>query len=70
MHLLAFFMHFSYSEPTQTSKMKLLAKIVNGFRTVFAKRSILCVWLGFECASTQSIFKKGEKISFAMPQKI
>ena len=35
---------------SQTSKMELFTKTVNGWKplTIFAKRSILGVWLGFE----------------------
>ena len=42
----------SYLEPSQLSKMKLFAKIVNSFQplTILAKGSILDVWLGSECA--------------------
>ena len=41
-----------YSEPSQTSKMELFAKLVKGFLplTVFAKSYILDIWLGFEDA--------------------
>ena len=37
----------TYSELGQTSKIKLLKKIVNGFKmlTIFEKSSILDVWL-------------------------
>ena len=40
-------------EFSQTSKMELFAKIVNGFQlsTIFTKKSILDVWLSSECAS-------------------
>ena len=40
-------------EPCQRFQMECLAKIVNGFQplTTFAKRSILKVWRGSECAS-------------------
>ena len=43
----------AYSEPGQTYKMKLYIKIVNDFPawTIFAKGSILDVWLGSEYAS-------------------
>ena len=43
----------AYSEASRTSKMELIAKIVNGWKplTVFAKRFILDVWLGSEYAS-------------------
>ena len=39
-----------YSEPYQKSKMVRFAKIVNGLKllTIFAKSSILDVWLGSE----------------------
>lgn len=39
-------------EPSQTSKIKFFAKIVNGFQliTVFPKTSILDIWLRSECA--------------------
>ena len=42
-----------YSESSQTSKMKLFAKRVNGLQllTIFAKASILDVRVGFDCAS-------------------
>ena len=42
-----------YWGPSQTCKMALFAKIVNGWKTlnIFAKSSILDVWLGSECAS-------------------
>ena len=45
----------AYSEPCQTSKMEHFAKIVNAFQllTIFAKHSILYVWLGSECACGQ-----------------
>ena len=41
------------SEPSQTSNMDLFAKIINGWKTltIFAKRSILDIWLGSEYAS-------------------
>ena len=43
----------TYSETSQTSKMKLFAKIVNGFQplTILAKSSSLEVWQGSEYAS-------------------
>ena len=43
----------AYPKPSQTSKMDLFAKIVNGFHllTNFVKSFILNVWLGSECAS-------------------
>ena len=43
----------AYTEPFQTSKMEVFAKIVNGFLflTIFAKSSILDVWQDFEFAS-------------------
>ena len=41
-----------YSESCQTSRIECFAKIVNGFLvfTTFAKRSILDIWQGSECA--------------------
>ena len=45
----------TYSEPCQTSKMELFAKIVNGkLLTPFAKGFILDVWQGSEYASAYS----------------
>ena len=43
-----------YPEPSQTSKMEILVKIVNGFPpfTIFAKSSILDLFLSSECVST------------------
>ena len=43
----------SYSKPCQTSKMKRFAKTVDGRKplTIFSKRSILDVLLGFNYAS-------------------
>ena len=43
----------AYSEPCQTSKMEVFAKIVNGFSflTIFLKLSILDVWQDSEFAS-------------------
>ena len=40
----------AYSEPCQTSMMKLFAKIVNGLKpvTIFGKNSILDIWQGSE----------------------
>ena len=40
----------AYSEPSQTSKVDLLAKIFNGWQPLII--FILDVWLGFECAFT------------------
>ena len=42
-----------HSEPSQTSKMEIYAKIVNGreLLTIFAKSFILDVWLGSEYVS-------------------
>ena len=42
----------AYSEPSQLSTMKLYANIVHGWKplTIFAKSSILDVWLVSECA--------------------
>ena len=47
----------AHSEPSQISKMKILAKIVDGFPplTISQKRSILDVSLGSECASVGSL---------------
>ena len=44
----------TYSEQSQTSKIKIFAKTVNGFQqlTRFAKTLILDVCQGSECAST------------------
>ena len=44
----------TYSEPCQTFRMVLLAKIVNAWKslTIFAKGSILDVWQGFEYVFT------------------
>ena len=41
----------AYSEPYQTSKMKLFAKMVKSFQplTILTKSSILEVWQGPEC---------------------
>ena len=41
-----------YSEPCETSKMELFAKIVKGFHslTILTKRSILDTWQSSECA--------------------
>ena len=59
----------SYSETCQTCKMEYFAKIVNGFETltIFAKRSVLDVWQGFEYASSShQIFTiSGNNISFS-----
>ena len=43
----------AYSEPSQTSKIELFEKVVNGFQplTIFEKSSILDVWQGSEYAS-------------------
>ena len=45
-----------YSEPCQTFKMEVFAKIVKGFSffTIFAKNSILHVWQDSEFASEVS----------------
>ena len=42
----------AYSEPSQTSKMELFSKIVNGGKllAIFPKSSILDVWQGSEYA--------------------
>ena len=44
----------AYSEPCQTSKMEIFAKIVNGFWLFFAKNFILDVWKDSEFASEAS----------------
>ena len=48
----------AYSEPCQTSKMKLLPKIINGFYplNIFTKNFILDVWQGSDYSSV--IFSK------------
>ena len=48
-----------HSEPSQTSKMELFAKIVNGLKplTVFVKSSILDVWIGLMHRKTKFYFK-------------
>ena len=46
----------AYSEPIQTSKMALSVKIAKGI-IVFARSSILDVWLGSEYAFEQNIFQ-------------
>ena len=45
----------AYSESSQTSKMELFAKKINGFQpvTIFAKNSTLDARLGSEYASTK-----------------
>ena len=47
----------AYSEPSQTSKLEVFAKIVNGFSflTIFAKSSIVDIWKDSEFASEASI---------------
>ena len=42
--------HESHSEPSQTSKVRLFAKIINGLKSliVFARSSILDDWFGSE----------------------
>ena len=49
-----------YWEPSQTSKMKLFVQIVNGLQplTIFAKSSILDIWVGTEYATAQSYVLK------------
>ena len=49
----------TYSEPSQISKMNVLAKIVNGFQSllIFPKSSILDVWLGSEYVSKLLLIK-------------
>ena len=51
----------AYPKPSQTSKMDLFAKIVNGFHllTNFVKSFILNVWLGSEFASRGGYSKRG-----------
>ena len=46
----------TYSEPSQTFKMELFAKIIGCIQplTIFAKRSILGVSQGYEYASNKS----------------
>ena len=46
----------AYSEPCQTSKMEVFAKIVNSFSffTIFAKFSILDIWQDSEFVSEAS----------------
>ena len=48
-----------HSEPKQTSKMELFAKVVNGLKslTVFVKSSILDVWIGLMHTKTKFYFK-------------
>ena len=43
----------AHSKPSQTSRIELFARIVNGFkpRTIFTETSILDVWLGCQCGS-------------------
>ena len=43
----------AYSELTQTSKLELFGKIVKRFQStaIFAKSSILDVWVGSKCTS-------------------
>ena len=52
-----------YSEPSQTSKMKLFAKIIKGFQqlTIFVERSILDVQLCSEYAC-ETFFEKFDEI--------
>ena len=47
----------TYSEPSQASRKGIFDKIVNSWSalTVFEKRSILVVWLGFEWVSVFTI---------------
>ena len=51
-----------YSKPSQTSKMERFAKIVNVIHllAIFAKSSILDVWLGSEWASGSWAKSRGE----------
>ena len=48
----------AFSEPSPISKLKLSAKVVNGFQplTIFAKSSISDVWMGCECSSATLLF--------------
>ena len=64
----------AYSEPSQTSKMEILLKIVNVIKslTFFAESSILDVWLGSKYESVylnqQKEFKfsrQCEEVNFA-----
>ena len=43
----------AYLETSQTSEMEIFAKVVNGYQSfsIFAKSSILVVWLDFEYTS-------------------
>ena len=52
-------------EPSQTSKMEILAHIVKSWKllTIFAKNSILDIWLGFEYASICTHYTKQKKIT-------
>ena len=43
----------AYLEPCQTSKMERLGKVVNDWKSLFVKCSILDVWQGFELASRE-----------------
>lgn len=45
----------AYLEPRQTSGMELFVKLVSSFQssTIFAKSSVLDIWLSFECASRE-----------------
>ena len=46
-----------YSEPSQIPKMKLIAKVVNGFNqlTILAKKFILDIWISSEFARDQRV---------------
>ena len=54
-----------YPEPYQTSKMELLAKIVNGFQplTIFAKSSILDVRQGSKYTSNIRLHRNSNDYS-------
>ena len=47
--------------PCQTFNMELFAKLVNDFKllTIFAKSSILDVWLNRECPSEKTLCSDG-----------
>ena len=53
----------AHLEPSQTSKMEILAHIVKSWKllTIFAKNSILDIWLGFEYASICTHYTKQKK---------
>ena len=47
----------AYSEPSQTTKIYHFVEKVNSFEplTIFAEKSILHVWLGFEYSSSSAL---------------